>query len=93
MKELLLLAQIKYDGLPKAGAGSGQIDTIVNIVFSIAGGLALVFITIGGFRFVLSRGDPQGTAQARNTIIYAAVGLVVTILAYAIVRYVTKWIL
>lgn len=83
-----LFAQIKYDSLPKAQASPGQIDTIVNIVFSIAGGLALLFVIIGGLRYVISRGDPQSTAQAKNTILFALVGLIVTIMAYAIVRFV-----
>lgn len=66
------------------------VNSIVNIAFSIAGGLALLFVAIGGFRYVISQGDPNATSQAKNTILYALIGLVVTILAYAIVRFVVR---
>ncbi len=94
MKFLLstYLAQIKYEGLPHAAAGQGQINTIVDIAFSVAGALALLFIIIGGLRYIFSAGDPQAASQAKNTVIYALVGLVVTILAYSIVRFVAKHI-
>jgi len=66
------------------------INSIKNIIFSLAGGLALLFVVIGGVRYVISRGDPGATAQAQSTIIYALVGLVVTVLAYAIVGFVVN---
>lgn len=69
------------------------IDKVVNIVFSLAGGLALLFTVIGGLRFILSSGDPQNTARAKNTIIYALVGLLVTMFAFAIVKFVTSRVL
>lgn len=71
-------------------ANNGTINSIINIAFSIAGGLALLFVAIGGFRYVISQGDPNATSQAKNTILYALIGLVVTILAYAIVRFVVR---
>jgi uncharacterized membrane protein YjfL (UPF0719 family) len=41
-------------------------------------------------KFVLSRGNPDAVAKARNTIIYAAVGLVISMLSFAIVRFVVR---
>lgn len=67
--------------------GQDSLDSIINIVFGIAGGLALIFVVVGGFRYIISRGEPAAVAQGKNTIIYALVGLVVTIFAYAIVRF------
>ena len=80
---------------PITGAGvdvdsTTAVDSIVNIVFSLAGGLALLFVAIGGTRYILSRGDPQAAAQARSTILYAIVGLIVTFMAFAIVRFVVS---
>jgi hypothetical protein len=80
-------AQIK-NPFPEVPAGQNVITTILNIVFGVVGSLSLLFIVIGGFRYVVSGGDPQNTARAKNTIIYAVVGLVVTLLAAAIVNYV-----
>lgn len=86
--------EIKLDPIKNVGvnedntADGTTINSIQNIIFSLAGALALLFIVIGGVRYILSRGDPNATAQAKNTIVYALVGLVVTIMAYAIVRFV-----
>lgn len=73
-------------GLPQTNAG--QITNILQIVFGVAGALALLIIIIAALRFITSNGDPQGVAQARNTIIYAAIGLVVCIFAEVIVSFV-----
>jgi len=74
-------------------AKDSTIISVRNIVFSLAGGLSLLFVVIGGFRYVLSSGDPNATAQAKNTIIYALVGLVVTVSGFAIVGFVTDTLL
>lgn len=74
--------------LPHTAASSGTLKTILNIVFGIVGGLSLLFVTIGGFRYVVSQGDPQAIGKAKNTIIYALVGLVIAIAAQAIVTFV-----
>jgi len=69
-------------------AGQGQIDDAVNIFIAIAATVALLMIVWGGFKYVTSKGDPSATAKARNTIIYAAVGLAICILAFAITTFV-----
>lgn len=84
---------IKLNPIKNVGVkdpNSSTMDKVVNIVFSLAGGLALLFVVMGGTRYILSRGDPQAAAQARNTILYAVVGLIVTILAFSIVKFVMK---
>jgi hypothetical protein len=78
------LKPVKNGGV---SANESTINSVKNIVFGLAGSLALLFVVIGGFRYILSRGDPNATAQAKNTIIYALVGLIVTVLAYAIVGF------
>lgn len=69
-------------------AGQGQIDDAVNIFIAIAATVALLMIVWGGFKYVTSKGDPAATAKARNTILYAAVGLAICILAFAITTFV-----
>ena len=80
-------------GIKDTGGSSGQsvssfIQSIINILLFIAGVIAVVMVVIGGLRFVLSNGDSGATSKARNTIIYALVGLVITIMSYAIVNFV-----
>lgn len=61
---------------------------IVNTLIYITGAISVIMIVIGGMRFVLSAGDASGTKSARETIIYAVIGLVVAVMAYAIVNFV-----
>ncbi|MBP7760286.1 hypothetical protein KA093_00655 [Candidatus Saccharibacteria bacterium] len=61
---------------------------IVNTLIYVTGAIAVIMMVIGGMRFTLSGGDASGTKSARETIIYAAVGLVVAMMSYAIVNFV-----
>jgi len=75
--------------IPKSTAPtSTDVSNILNVVFAIAGGVAMLIIIFAGIQFMLSRGDPQKSATARNAVIYAAIGLAVTALAFTIVRFV-----
>ena len=85
----LLASVVDISGLPHTST-DGAVDNILGIVFSITASIALLMIVIGGFRYILSRGDPNGMAQAKNTIIYALVGLFITMAAYAIVTFVIR---
>ncbi len=62
--------------------------TVVNTMLFILGIVAVIMIVIGGIRYVVSNGDSAAVAGAKNTILYAVIGLVVAILAYAIVNFV-----
>jgi hypothetical protein len=88
MNILLIAADINPGNLPTPGADSTAIQTVLSIVFGIIGALALVMIVVSGLRYILSAGDPQKTAQAKNSIIYALVGLTVAITAEGIVHFV-----
>jgi Type IV secretion system pilin len=79
---------ISYDSLPQATANDNKLDVAANIAFGIAGSLAMLFVIIGGVRYIMSTGDSQKVSQAKNTILYALVGLIVTISAFAIVRFI-----
>jgi hypothetical protein len=73
---------------PMVNADGSVVTTILDIVFGIFGAVAVLFIVIGGFRYVISSGDPKNTAKAKNTIIYALIGLLITLSATAIVNFV-----
>ena len=60
----------------------------INIFSVVVGVIAVISIIIGGLKFITSHGDPANLNAARNTIIYAVVGLVIVALAQIIVRYV-----
>lgn len=66
------------------------IKTIVNILLFIIGAVAVIMIIVGGFRYVTSAGNASSVTAAKNTILYAVVGLVIALLAYAIVNFVLK---
>jgi Type IV secretion system pilin len=76
------------DNLPKVDPSSVTIARIMSFVFALAGIISLLIMTLAGFRYVISRGDPENIKKAKNTIIYAAVGLAITMSAYGIVTFV-----
>jgi hypothetical protein len=65
-----------------------RIKTIVNILLYIIGAVAVVMIVIGGVRYTTSNGDSAAVKGAKDTILYAVIGIVVSVLAYAIVNFV-----
>ncbi|HUC89962.1 MAG TPA: hypothetical protein VMR45_04125 [Patescibacteria group bacterium] len=74
--------------LPKVEPNSATITVVLNIVYAITGSIAFLVLTIAGLRYVVSRGAPQEVAKAKNAIIYALVGLVITIVAASITNFV-----
>lgn len=68
--------------------GSGIFQIIVNVILFIVGAVAVIMIVIGGVRYTVSNGDSNAVTGAKNTIMYAIVGLVVAIIAYALVNFV-----
>ena len=67
---------------------NGIIKTIVEVLLTAVGAISIIMIVIGGIMFALSSGDAQKAAKARSTILYAVVGLIVSIFASAIVNFV-----
>jgi hypothetical protein len=76
--------------IPQGEVSQNNIANALSLVFGIAGGIALLVVTLGGLKYVLSQGNPQETAKAKNTILAALVGLVVCLLAFSIVRFVLR---
>ncbi len=75
-------------GIPDIQASNAQLKTILQIVFAILGGLAFLVIMVGAFRYVASGGNPESVKTAKNTVIYALVGLIVCVSAEVIVAFV-----
>ena len=68
-------------------AGS-LIKPIINTLLSILGTIAIIMIIVAGIRYATSGGDSSSTKAAKDTILYAVIGLGVAISAFAIVNYV-----
>ena len=64
------------------------VGTIVNTMLFIVGVLAVIMIIYSGIRYITAHGDKGQVESAKNTLIYSIVGLVVAIVAYAIVNWV-----
>jgi cytochrome bd-type quinol oxidase subunit 2 len=72
--------------------GTNQINsiitTIINVFSLVVGVVSVIMIILGGFRYITSGGDSSNVQSAKNTIIYALIGLVVVALAQFIVQFV-----
>jgi hypothetical protein len=64
------------------------ISSIVNIFSLVVGVVAVIMIIVGGFRYITSGGDSNNVTAAKNTILYAIIGLVIVALSQFIVRFV-----
>lgn len=64
------------------------ISIIINIVSFVAGIAAIIALIVSGLRFMLSNGDSNSVAQARNGLLYALIGIGVVVLAQGIVVFV-----
>ena len=67
---------------------SNLVKRIINIFSIVVGVIAVIMIIVGGLRYITSGGDSGNVSSAKNTIIYALVGLVIVALAQFIVRFV-----
>ena len=84
----LLAATNLGKNIPHLEASQGTLENILNAIYVIIGALAVIFIIVGAIRYVLSAGDSAKLAQAKNTILYAILGLIISILAFAITNFV-----
>lgn len=64
--------------------------TIINTILMVLGMVAVIMIVIGGIRYTTSNGEASQIQSAKNTVLYAVVGLIVAIFAYAIVNFVIE---
>jgi hypothetical protein len=66
----------------------GIFQTITNVMLFVIGAVSVIMLIIGGIRYVVSGGDSSAVTSAKNTILYAVIGIIVAILAYALVNFV-----
>ena len=78
------------------GSDNNLKDSIINIINAIIGVLgivAVIVIIIGGISYMTSAGDAGKVKKAKDTILYGVIGLVIVVLAFAIVNFVISNIL
>ena len=63
------------------------IRNVINVLLTLVGIIAVIMIIIGGIKYATSNGDPQSVKSAKDTVLYAVIGLVVAICALAIVNF------
>lgn len=80
-------SSVTTDPLPKV------IQNILNAIIGVLGVAAVIFIIVGGVSYMTSSGDSAKTKKAKDTILYAVIGLIICVLAFAIVNFVVGTIL
>jgi hypothetical protein len=67
---------------------TGIFKTITNVLLFVIGAISVIMLIIGGIRYTTSNGDSGAVTNAKNTILYAVIGIIVALLAYALVNFV-----
>ena len=82
------------NGQPAQLVGDGGVfNRITSILLFIVGAVAVIMLIFGGIRYIVSGGDQANVTAAKNTILYAIIGIIVALLAYAAVKFVTSSLL
>ena len=92
IKNLSYIAQVIKQNtdvnLPTVAADSSTVETVLRLVWIVSTILSVIFVAIGGLKYTLSNGDSNQINSAKNTILYALVGLVISLLAFVITTFV-----
>lgn len=75
-------------GVPRVELTDNVVGNALSAVFVLVGSLAVLFMLVGAARYVTANGEAGKIAQAKNTIIYAVVGIIVSALGFTIVQFV-----
>ena len=79
----------RCDGCPSDLFGeTGAFRKITNTVLFVVGVIAVIMLIIGGIKYVISGGDSKKVTDAKNTVLYAIIGMVIAVFSYAIVTFV-----
>jgi hypothetical protein len=69
---------------------NSTVTNAINMISLVVGVVAVIMVIVGGLKYVTSQGDSSGVSSAKNTILYAVVGLIIVALAQVIVRFVVN---
>jgi hypothetical protein len=87
IKFRIMSAVVDTTPLPDPEASSAKLQAALSTLFVIMGAISLLVITVAGSRYVISHGDPRLIKQSKDAIMYAVIGLVVSMASFAIVNF------
>ena len=76
------------DGSTQSNGVNTILTEVINVFSAIVGVISVIMIIFGGFRYITSGGAQEKVTSAKNTIIYAVIGLIIVALAQIIVKFV-----
>jgi hypothetical protein len=79
-----------YEAEVPVVTGTGLMSNGLNIVYFVLGIVAVVVIILAGYQYLTANGEAQKAAKAMQTILFAVIGLVVVIMAFAITNFVLE---
>lgn len=86
-------AAARAEGMPSELIGNtGVFTRLTNTVLMAVGLISVIMLIFGGLRYITSGGDAKKVTDAKNTILYAIIGLIICVLSYAIVNFVLSTI-
>jgi hypothetical protein len=74
--------------IPQVKIDNTLVSNIFSLVLALAGAVAVAFIVWGGIQYVISQGESSKITQAKNTLLYSIVGLVIVMFSFAILNFV-----
>lgn len=83
-----ILSQIDLSPLPNVRSTPATTQKIVIFIFGLIGSIFVIVLLLIAFQYIVSRGNPEATGRLRDGIIYAAIGVAITVLAGAIVSFI-----
>ena len=86
----LMAGSIKdqVEGVNNGESLEQDVGSVINIIIYMIGIVAVIIIIIGGLTYITSQGDPDKIRKGKNTVLYGIIGLVIVVLAFAIVKFV-----
>ena len=84
----VLADPVHIDNVPLINVTQATLAQLLSLSFTVIGAISVLFILIGAVRYAVATGDQGQLKQAKNTILYAIIGLVVSISAFGIVQFV-----
>lgn len=75
--------------LQNVAFSSDTLSKVMGVLFTAVGSLSVIFLVVGGLRYALSGGDAKNIKQAKETILYAIVGLAISLVAVVIISLVS----
>ena len=74
------------ENLPQYCTAAGLLKYIINIILSLVGGVTILFMIIGGYRYITSGGNEEQAEKGKQTVLWAAIGLAVVVMSATLIN-------